>query len=68
MVVPPRLKVMDMATALTGVAPASLSQNDPTIRVAMALVKLFQSVGLERGDNVVEIYNLHYLPKIRKIR
>ncbi|MDC4738979.1 protein FilF [Acinetobacter baumannii] len=52
-VVPPRLKVMDMATALTGVAPASLSQDDPTIRVAMALIKLFQSIGLERGDNVI---------------
>lgn len=49
----PRLRIMDMATALTGVAPASLSQDDPTIRVAMALVKLFQSVGLERGDNVI---------------
>ena len=52
-IVSPRLKVMDMATALTGVAPVSLSQDDPTIRVAMALVKLFQSVGIERGDNVV---------------
>ncbi|MDR8284916.1 protein FilF, partial [Acinetobacter baumannii] len=27
--------------------------SDPTIRVAMALVKVFQSIGLERGDNVV---------------
>ncbi len=52
-VVPPRLKIMDMATALTGVAPVSLSQDDPTIGVAMALVKLFQSIGLERGDNVI---------------
>lgn len=53
MTVPPRLKVMDMAIGLTGQAPVSLTQDDPTVRVAMALVKLFQSIGLERGDNVV---------------
>ncbi|EKU38622.1 MULTISPECIES: hypothetical protein [Acinetobacter] len=52
MTVPPRLKVMDMAIGLTGQTPTSLNQNDPTIRVAMALVKLFQSIGLERGDNI----------------
>lgn len=52
MTVPPRLKVMDMAIGLTGQTPTSLNQNDPTVRVAMALVKLFQSVGLERGDHV----------------
>lgn len=52
MTVPPRLKVMDMAIGLTGQTPTSLNQSDPTVRVAMALVKLFQSVGLERGDNV----------------
>ncbi len=53
MTVPPRLKVMDMAIGLTGQTPTSLSQDDPTVRVAMALVKLFQSIGLERGENVV---------------
>lgn len=52
MTVPPRLKVMDMAIGLTGQNPTSLSQNDPTVRVAMALVKLFQSIGLERTDNI----------------
>ncbi|MBO9529142.1 MAG: protein FilF [Acinetobacter oleivorans] len=52
MTVPPRLKVMDMAIGLTGQIPTSLSQNDPTVRVAMALVKLFQSIGLERTDNI----------------
>jgi hypothetical protein len=52
MTIPPRLKVMDMAIGLTGQTPTSLNQNDPTVRVAMALVKLFQSVGLERGDHV----------------
>ncbi|MGM7310939.1 protein FilF, partial [Acinetobacter baumannii] len=53
MTVPPRLKVIDMAIGLTGQTPTSLSPSDPTIRVAMALVKVFQSIGLERGDNVV---------------
>jgi len=52
MTVPPRLKIMDMAIGLTGQTPTSLSQNDPTVRVAMALVKLFQSIGLERSDNI----------------
>ncbi len=52
MTVPPRLKIMDMAIGLTGQTPTSLSQNDPTVRVAMALVKLFQSIGLERTDNI----------------
>lgn len=52
MTVPPRLKVMDMAIGLTGQIPTSLSQNDPTVRVAMALVKLLQSIGLERTDNI----------------
>ncbi|MGN5726718.1 protein FilF [Acinetobacter calcoaceticus] len=52
MTVPPRLKVMDMAIGLTGQTPTSLSQNDPTVQVAMALVKLFQSIGLERTDNI----------------
>ncbi|MFW1786671.1 protein FilF, partial [Acinetobacter nosocomialis] len=47
------LTVLDMATALTGQPPASMSNADPTIKVAMALVKLFQSIGVERGDNVV---------------
>lgn len=53
MTVPPRLKVIDMAIGLTGQTPTSLSPSDSTIRVAMALVKVFQSIGLERGDNVV---------------
>ncbi|MBJ9723490.1 protein FilF [Acinetobacter calcoaceticus] len=47
------LTVLDMATALTGQPPASMSNTDPTIRVAMALIKLFQSIGIERGDNVI---------------
>ncbi|EHU1358760.1 protein FilF [Acinetobacter baumannii] len=47
------LTVLDMATALIGQPPASMSNVDPTIKVAMGLVKLFQSIGIERGDNMV---------------
>ncbi|USA47186.1 hypothetical protein NDN11_03405 [Acinetobacter sp. C26M] len=48
----PRIRVIDFAAALTG-KQASLNINDETIRVAMALVKIFQSVGLEQDHNVV---------------
>lgn len=48
-----RIRVVDFATALTGKEPALLSANDETIKVAMALVKIFQSLGIERGNNVV---------------
>ncbi len=48
----PRIRVIDFATALTG-KQASLNINDETIRVAMALVKIFQSAGLEQDHNVI---------------
>lgn len=67
MTVPPRLKVMDMAIGLTGQTPTSLNQNDPTVRVAMALVKLFQSVGLEREIMLLVICSQPNLPMRRKI-
>ncbi|MDR7017012.1 hypothetical protein [Acinetobacter sp. 3657] len=48
----PRIRVIDFAMALTGKTPASLNRDDETVRVAMALVKIFQSLGAEKGDNV----------------
>lgn len=51
--VPPHLSILDIAQSVTGSAATELSVNDPTIRVAMALVKIFQTVGLERNNNVV---------------
>lgn len=48
----PRIRIIDFATALTGVAPSSLSESDGTIRVAMALVKILQGVSTTQ-DNVV---------------
>ncbi|WHP05205.1 MULTISPECIES: putative pilus system protein FilF [Acinetobacter] len=48
----PRIRIIDFATALTGIAPSSLSESDDTIRVAMALVKILQGVSTTQ-DNVV---------------
>jgi len=49
----PHLRVIDFAIALTGKTPSSLDVNDETIRVAMAIVKILQAMGIERKDNVV---------------
>ena len=50
---PPRIRLIDIATALTGKPAASLNQNDETVRATMALVKILQGIGLESGDNVI---------------
>jgi len=49
----PHIRVIDFATALTGKTPNSLDKNDETIRVAVALIRIMQSLGVERNDNVV---------------
>ena len=48
----PHIRVIDFAIALTGKTPSSLDANDETIRVAMAIVKILQAMGIERKDNV----------------
>ena len=50
---PPRIRLIDIATALTGKPAASLNQGDETVRATMALVKILQGIGLESGDNVI---------------
>ena len=50
---PPRIRLIDMASALTGKPAASLNQGDDTVRATMALVKILQGIGLESGDNVI---------------
>ena len=50
---PPRLRVIDIASAMTGNTPSALNVNDNTTRVAMALVKIFQTAGVERDSNVI---------------
>ena len=49
----PRIRLLDLAIGLTGKTPTSLDPNDETIRVTMALIKIFQSLGLEQSDNVI---------------
>lgn len=50
----PRLSILDMAKGLNGgMAATSLSPNDKTVKIAMALAKIFQALGLERGAGVV---------------
>ncbi|WP_019385155.1 putative pilus system protein FilF [Acinetobacter venetianus] len=48
----PHIRVIDFAMALTEKSPSSLNANDETIRVAMAIVKILQSMGIERNDNI----------------
>ena len=50
---PSRMRVIDLAMALTGKTPTTLDETDETIRVAMALVRIFQSLGAEQGSNVI---------------
>ena len=49
----PRIRLIDLASGLTGKVPTSLDPNDETIRVTMALIKIFQSLGLAQQDNVI---------------
>lgn len=52
MATPPRIRLIDLAIAMTGKTPASLTMSDNTTRVAVALVKIFQGLGIERKDNI----------------
>ncbi|GAM33107.1 hypothetical protein P23_3650 [Acinetobacter calcoaceticus] len=47
------LRVLDLASGITGKTPATLDKNDETIKVAIALIKIFQSIGVENGDNLI---------------
>ncbi|EEH68064.1 hypothetical protein GPS59_10330 [Acinetobacter haemolyticus] len=48
-----RIRVIDMAIALTGKTPNALDPKDETIHVALALIKIFQSLGVENKSNVI---------------
>ncbi|RZF52749.1 hypothetical protein EXE30_09295 [Acinetobacter halotolerans] len=48
-----RIRVIDLAMALTGKTPTTLDMTDDTISVAVALIRIFQSLGAENGDNVI---------------
>lgn len=53
MATPPRIRLIDIAMGATGKAPTSLSMSDDTIKVAMAYIKILQSLGVEQNSNVV---------------
>ncbi|WP_277560310.1 hypothetical protein [Acinetobacter beijerinckii] len=48
----PRIRLIDIASSLTGQMPTTIDQNNETIRVALALVKIFHAIGLEQGDSI----------------
>ncbi|MDB0117133.1 protein FilF [Acinetobacter baumannii] len=50
---PVYLRVLDLAIGITGKTPVALDKNDETIKVAMALIKIFQSIGVENNDNLI---------------
>lgn len=51
---PVYLRLLDLASGITGKTPANLEdKNDETIKVAIALVRVFQSIGFEKGDNLI---------------
>ncbi|OTG96799.1 hypothetical protein [Acinetobacter sp. ANC 4973] len=45
----PRLTILDMAVGITQQDAQALNKNDPTIRVAMKLVKIFQALALQEN-------------------
>lgn len=47
------LRVLDLASGITGKTPETLDKNDETIKVAIALIKIFQSIGVENDDNLI---------------
>ncbi|MCH7387630.1 hypothetical protein MMO39_09995 [Acinetobacter modestus] len=53
MATPPRIRLIDLATALTGTPAASIDINDETIHVALALINIFQGLSIEREDNIL---------------
>ncbi len=53
MAIPPRIRLIDLAIAMTGQKPTTLNMSDDTTRVAVALIKILQSLGAENGDNVI---------------
>ncbi|WP_043970856.1 MULTISPECIES: putative pilus system protein FilF [Acinetobacter] len=62
--VPARIRIVDLAMGLTGQTPASLSMSDDTIRVAMALVKIFQSQSIADDTNTIgDVQPIEFTPE-----
>ncbi|MBH2001886.1 MAG: hypothetical protein I8H98_06430 [Moraxellaceae bacterium] len=63
---PPRIRLIDLAAALTGKTPTALDIDDETIHVALALINIFQGLGIEREDNVAGDIQLTELTQDKK--
>lgn len=46
------LSLLDMATAMVGKAPATFDLSDDTVKVATALVRIFQALGVQQNSNI----------------
>ncbi|WP_180070419.1 hypothetical protein [Acinetobacter sp. YH16038] len=64
----PRLSVLDIAKGITGRNIARIEQTDPTVQVAMKLVKIWQTLALEKGRiyNPTDVQPLYITEDMRK--
>ena len=64
----PRLSVIDIATGITRRPVGDLVPNDPTVQVAMRLVKILQALALEEGRiiNPSDVQPLYITEEMRK--
>lgn len=52
---PIQINLLDIATGMTGVAASSMDANDKTYQTMIALVRLFQAIGIENGVSQSEV-------------
>lgn len=64
----PRLSVLDIAKGITGRSANSITQSDSTVQVAMKLVKILQTLSLEKGNiyNPQDVQPLYITEEMRK--
>lgn len=64
----PRLSVVDIAKGITGRQVNNLDQNDPTVQVAMRLVKILQALAIQEGRivNPTDVQPLYITEEMRK--
>ena len=63
----PRLTILDMAVGITQQEAQALSKDDPTVRVAMKLAKIFQALALQQNkiDTPTDIQALYITDAMR---
>ncbi|WP_216934859.1 MULTISPECIES: hypothetical protein [unclassified Acinetobacter] len=64
----PRLSVIDIASGITGRRVGNLVPSDPTVQVAMRLVKILQALALQKGSivNPSDVQPLYITEDMRK--